>query len=66
MGEEDGRKEDGRKEDGRGGWERRMGEEDGRGGWERKMGEESCDSFGAISVTAHGKNEDFGHFPAEL
>ena len=39
-----------------------MGEEDGRRGWEMK----SCDSFGWFFVTAQGKNEDFGHFPAEL
>jgi hypothetical protein len=56
MGEEDGRRR----------WEKRMGKEDGRRGWEKRMGEESCDSFGAISVTAPGKNGDFGRFGVEL
>jgi hypothetical protein len=56
MGEEGGRR----------GWEKKMREEDGRGRWERKMGEKSCDSFGAISVTAPGKNGDFGRFGVEL
>jgi hypothetical protein len=43
-----------------------VGEEDGKRGWEKRMGEESCDSFGAISVTAPGKNGDFGRFGVEL
>jgi hypothetical protein len=60
MGEEDG------KEDGKRGWEKKVGEEDGKRGWEKRMGEESCDSFGAISVTAPGKNGDFGRFWVEL